>query len=77
MAKREQHRRGNPPNTAGHSDRTSKPAGRRIVRHVSTPTIKNVVFGFMFSFSVFTGGVVYLCGGFNKGAKKECYTLGM
>ncbi len=31
----------------------------------------------MFSFSVFTGGVVYLCGGFNKGAKKECYTLGM
>jgi hypothetical protein len=31
----------------------------------------------MFSFSVFTGGVVYLCGGYNKGAKKECYTLGM
>jgi hypothetical protein len=32
---------------------------------------------FMFSVSVFTGGVVYLCGGYNKGAKKECYTLGM
>jgi hypothetical protein len=79
VAKREQHRRGNPPNTAGYSDRTSKPAGRGIDRHVSKPTIYNVAFhfSFKFSFSVFTGGVVYLCGGYNKGAKKECYTLGM